>query len=107
MNISEKVIFKYGEKIKVNNVDGARGFISDIDLKSPEKAVMPMAPGIGNKARYLLIINAAALANGDGGKNVKCNGLEYELLHAEPIIFEGAISHWEGILRLKGRCANA
>ncbi len=99
--ISDNIISAYGEVISCENTS-AKGFISPIDPKNAENKHIPLPAGVANEARYLLITNI----NIAEGGSVVAHGENYEVLRTEPIYFSGAVSHYECVLRPKGRLSD-
>ena len=99
--ISDNIISAYGEAISYENTS-AKGFISPIDPKNAENKHIPLPTGVANEARYLLITNI----NIAEGGSVITHSEEYEVLRTEPIYFSGAVSHYECVLRPKGRLSD-
>lgn len=101
MTISRNVINAYGENISCEN-ESFKAFISPIEPKNAENKHLPFPAGVANEARYLLIcadeISERSI--------VSTHDERYEVLRTEPIYFAGEISHYECVLRPKGRLSN-
>ena len=99
--ISDSIIAAYGESISFSG-NSAKGFISPIDPKNAENKHIPLPTGVANEARYLLITSAEI----SEGETVTAHSENYEALRCEPIYFAGEVSHYECVLRPKGRLSN-
>ncbi|MGI5935763.1 MAG: hypothetical protein ACOX7I_03010 [Oscillospiraceae bacterium] len=107
-----KGIRKYGNTLTICSgacPEGreARGFIQPIAFSSKEMPEVRTAAGSSNRGRYLLIAEAEALLPGERDVSVISGEAEYALLRAQPVYVGGRLSHWEGVLRLKGGAAHA
>ena len=109
MKLSDTVIKRYGDEIRVcsgSTETVSRGFVW---AKSPENADIvrrPLPAGITNDEAYMLIAAADAMDSAVGEKTLVCRGLEYEILRTEPIFIGTELSHWESVMRLKGAADN-
>lgn len=101
MIVSENIIAAYGETVNYEGVP-CKGFISPIDPKNAENKHLPLPAGIANEARYLLITGVSVAE----GASVIAHAEEYEVLRTEPIYFAGEVSHYECVLRPKGRVSD-
>ena len=101
MRLSDNIIEAYGETV-TSGGSLFKGFFSPIEPKNAENKHIPLAAGVANEARYLLITNVET----EERSVVSVHGESYEVLRAEPIYFAGTISHYECILRPKGSAAN-
>lgn len=80
----------------------ARGYIQPLDPEDTKKYGFAARPGRVDDERYLLIVGPGALVSGETGVTVSSGGRLYELLRAESVSVGGVVTHWEGVLRLKG-----
>lgn len=101
MTISANVISAYGEVISHSN-QSFKGFLSPIEPKNAENKHIPCPAGVANEARYLLI----TVENVAEGETVCARSESFEVLRTEPIYFAGEVSHYECILRPKGRLSD-
>lgn len=101
MMLSDNIIEAYGETVICGD-SSFRGFFSPIEPKNAENKHIPLAAGVANEARYLLITNVETAEK----SAVSVHGNSYVVLRAEPIYFAGGISHYECVLRPKGSAAN-
>ena len=101
MILSDNIIETYGETVTCNG-SSFKGFFSPIEPKNAENKHIPLAAGVANEARYLLITNAHT----EERSVVSVHGESYEVLRCEPIYFAENISHYECVLRPKGSAAN-
>lgn len=98
MTVSANVISAYGEEISCGNLS-FKGFLSPIEPKNAENKHIPCPAGVANEARYLLI----TMENISEGETVCARSENFEVLRTEPIYFAGGVSHYECVLRPKGR----
>lgn len=101
MMLSDYIIEAYGETVTCGGRT-FKGFFSPIEPKNAENKHIPLAAGVANEARYLLITNAQT----EEKSAVSVHGESYEVLRCEPIYFAESISHYECVLRPKGSAAD-
>ena len=101
MMLSDNIIASYGETATCNG-SSFKGFFSPIEPKNAENKHIPLAAGVANEARYLLITSTETAER----SVVSIHGESYEVLRCEPIYFAGDISHYECVLRPKGSAAD-
>ena len=105
MSVSDVVIERYGADIRIGE-KCSRGFIQAKNPENPDIVRKPLGAGIANDESYLLIAESDAFPCTDGEKMLHCGGLVYEILRIEPIMFGNELSHWEAVMRLRGRETN-
>lgn len=101
MTVSANVISAYGEEVSCGS-QSFKGFLSPIEPKNAENKHIPCPAGVANEARYLLI----TAENVGEGETVCARSESFEVLRTEPIYFAGEVSHYECVLRPKGRLGN-
>ena len=109
---ADECIKKYGAELCVKSAETpagrtGRGFISPAAPRDGENAWRALPPGYYNRERYLLTASRDAIADGETERSVSCGGAEYELLRVELVKVGDEVSHWEGVMRLKGGAKDA
>lgn len=100
-------VFEYGRFMTVRSDEApegrsGRGFIQPVSLADTENVRKSAMPGTVSRAKYLLIAPTELMRPEETKVTVSCDGVEYELLRLEPM-GGAALTHWEGIIRMKGR----
>ncbi len=98
---------EYGRMLTVKSAENpagrtVRGFIQPLDIRDASRPDRPTKPGLVNDQRYLLLVPANAIDEGETEITVTAGSRLYELLRAESVTIGAETSHWEGVLRLKG-----
>ena len=99
-------IRKFGAPVKVTSAETpegreGRGIISPITPRDLNDKALVSSAGVYDRERYLFIAQSSLSAAEEAGRTVTCGNVIYELRRAEPVTVGGALSHWEGVLRLK------
>lgn len=79
-----------------------RGFIEPVNPADTESLRKNAMPGTAYRGKYLLIAPAGLINPEETKLSVHCDGVEYEVLRVEPV-GGGSHTHWEGIMRMKGK----
>lgn len=76
-----------------------------IEHASGKAAVEPRAEKIGRTDRscWRIVLPFNGAEDGDLPRSVEWDGMDFSVLYLRPYTLCGERSHWEGLLRLKGR----
>lgn len=96
-----KAIDRFGDSIEIGE-NAAKGFVLPMHPKDGDIHRQPYSIGVENGERYLLI-SCAAVNEGD----TVLHGADcFEVCRSTAVYFADAISHYEAVLRPKGRSGN-
>lgn len=104
----QQTIEEFGQHVTMfssENVSGLNftGYIEPLTPQSTSKLHVRTKAGGVKKEEFLLIAGTDSFPNGTENVRLVCNGLEYDLIRADKFYLASEFTHWEAVLRLRGK----
>lgn len=99
--IAEKVIRRFGEALSIDG-NAAKGFLQPMHPKDADINKRPLQNGVKNDETFLLITDTKVKE----GDIVVYSGEAFEVCRSTEVRFMNSVSHFEAVLRSKGRAEN-
>lgn len=104
----QQTIKEYGQSVTMYSSENESGasftaYIEPLTPQSTSKLHIKSKAGGIKKEEFLLIAGMDSFPNGEENVRLVCRGLEYDLIRADICYLGSEPSHWEAVLRLRGK----